>query len=78
MTSLIMLFIKHVCRVPLRMSEAELLVGDDAVHGESAYAFHDTDHMPHGHSSDLESGVGNSNITHRHEAKSGDSGEHKL
>jgi hypothetical protein len=24
--------------VPLRMSEAELAVGDDAVHGETAYA----------------------------------------
>ncbi|MBU2816868.1 ammonium transporter, partial [Acidithiobacillus ferrooxidans] len=25
--------------VPLRMSEEELLIGDDAVHGEEAYAF---------------------------------------
>jgi len=24
--------------VPLRMSEAQLIVGDDAVHGETAYA----------------------------------------
>ncbi|KAH8809144.1 ammonium transporter mep1B [Xylogone sp. PMI_703] len=36
-TSLIMLFIKYICRVPLRMSEEELLAGDDAVHGEAAY-----------------------------------------
>ncbi|EME44737.1 hypothetical protein DOTSEDRAFT_63082 [Dothistroma septosporum NZE10] len=38
-TSLIMLFIKHVCRVPLRMTEEQLLIGDDAVHGEQAYCF---------------------------------------
>ena len=36
-TSLICMFIKYVCRIPLRMSEAELLVGDDAIHGEAAY-----------------------------------------
>jgi Amt family ammonium transporter len=41
-TSLIMLFIKFVLRVPLRMSEAELIAGDDAVHGEDAYCFDDT------------------------------------
>ncbi|KAM0747855.1 ammonium transporter [Meredithblackwellia eburnea MCA 4105] len=41
MTSLIMCFIKYVCRIPLRMTEAELIVGDDAVHGEDAYAFGD-------------------------------------
>lgn len=38
-TSLIMLFIRHVCRVPLRMSEEDMLIGDDAVHGEDAYCF---------------------------------------
>ncbi|TQB75730.1 hypothetical protein MPDQ_002030 [Monascus purpureus] len=38
MTSVIMLFIKYVLRIPLRMSEDDLLVGDDAVHGEEAYA----------------------------------------
>lgn len=38
-TSVILLFIKYVCRVPLRMSEEELLIGDDAIHGEEAYAF---------------------------------------
>jgi len=36
-TSLIMLFIKHVLRIPLRMTEEELLAGDDAIHGEAAY-----------------------------------------
>jgi ammonium transporter, Amt family len=36
-TSLILCFIKYVLRVPLRMSEAELLAGDDAIHGEAAY-----------------------------------------
>ena len=36
-----MLFIQYVCRVPLRMSEADMLIGDDAVHGEGAYCFFD-------------------------------------
>jgi Amt family ammonium transporter len=36
-TSLIMVFIKYVLRIPLRMSEAELLSGDDSIHGEAAY-----------------------------------------
>jgi len=34
-----MLFIKYVLRIPLRMSEENLLIGDDAIHGESAYTF---------------------------------------
>ncbi|GAB7340821.1 hypothetical protein MBLNU457_7185t1 [Dothideomycetes sp. NU457] len=38
-TSLIMLFIKYVCRVPLRMSEEDMLIGDAAIHGEGAYCF---------------------------------------
>jgi Amt family ammonium transporter len=38
-TSLIMLFIQHVCRVPLRMSPEQLAVGDYAVHGEEPYTF---------------------------------------
>lgn len=37
--SIIMMFIKFVCRVPLRMSEAHLLIGDDIAHGEDAYCF---------------------------------------
>ena len=40
-TTLVMLFIKHVLRVPLRMTEEELLIGDDAIHGEEAYCFSD-------------------------------------
>jgi len=40
-TSLIMLFIKYVCRINLRMSDEDLLIGDDAVHGEAAYCFSD-------------------------------------
>ena len=40
-TTLILLFIKYVCRVPLRMSEEQLIIGDDAIHGEAAYAFHE-------------------------------------
>ena len=38
MTSLICLFIQYVLRIPLRMSDEHLMVGDDAVHGEEAYA----------------------------------------
>lgn len=38
MTSLICAFIKYVCRVPLRMTEEHMEIGDDAVHGELAYA----------------------------------------
>lgn len=30
-------FIKYVCRVPLRLTEEEPLVGDDAIHGGVAY-----------------------------------------
>jgi ammonium transporter, Amt family len=39
-TSAILLFIKYVLRIPLRMPEADLLIGDDAIHGEEAYAFY--------------------------------------
>ncbi|MCJ1474713.1 hypothetical protein MMC13_003373 [Lambiella insularis] len=38
-TSLIMIFIKYVCRVPLRMSDEMLEVGDYAIHGEEPYTF---------------------------------------
>ena len=38
-TSLIMIFIKYVCRVPLRMSDEDLAVGDFAIHGEEPYTF---------------------------------------
>jgi Amt family ammonium transporter len=38
-TAIILLFIKHALRIPLRMSEEDMLIGDDAVHGESAYVF---------------------------------------
>jgi ammonium transporter, Amt family len=36
-----MIFIKYVCRVPLRMTDEDCLIGDDAIHGESAYTFGD-------------------------------------
>lgn len=39
MTPLILYFIKYVLRIPLRMSEEDLLIGDDAIHGEEAYGF---------------------------------------
>jgi len=62
-TSLICLFIKYVCRVPLRMSDEDLLIGDDAIHGEAAYAFQDvedtTSHLLFGESpTDPENGGG--------------------
>jgi Amt family ammonium transporter len=38
-TSLIMCFIKYVCRVPLRMSQEQMEVGDYAIHGEEPYTF---------------------------------------
>jgi Amt family ammonium transporter len=34
-----MCFIKYVLRIPLRMSEAELLVGSEIIHGEVPYVF---------------------------------------
>lgn len=37
--SIIMCFIKYVCRVDLRMSEDKLEIGDGAIHGEIAYCF---------------------------------------
>ncbi|KAL1847605.1 hypothetical protein Plec18167_001498 [Paecilomyces lecythidis] len=39
MTPLILFFIKYVLRIPLRMPEDVLLIGDDAIHGEEAYGF---------------------------------------
>jgi len=38
-TSLIMCFIKYVCRIPLRMSQEQMEVGDYAIHGEEPYTF---------------------------------------
>ncbi|KAL9109935.1 MAG: hypothetical protein Q9227_005458 [Pyrenula ochraceoflavens] len=40
MTTIILLFIKYVCRIPLRMSEEDLILGDAAAHGEEPYAFY--------------------------------------
>jgi len=45
-TSSILLFIKYVLRISLRMSEEELEIGDDAIHGEEAYAFTDDPYPP--------------------------------
>jgi ammonia channel protein AmtB len=42
MTSLIFAFIKFILRVPLRLSDAQLLIGDDAVHGEADYSIRST------------------------------------
>jgi Ammonium Transporter Family len=38
-TSAIMAFIKYVLRIPLRMSDEHLMVGDYAVHEEESYTF---------------------------------------
>lgn len=57
MTSFILLVIRYVFRVPLRMSEEMLLIGDDAVHGEDAYTFSDPpDFMENPNVQDLEIG----------------------
>jgi len=42
MTPLILFFIKYVLRIPLRMSDEVLAIGDDAIHGEEAYGFIDS------------------------------------
>jgi len=34
-----MIFIKYVCRVPLRMSVEDMEIGDYAIHGEEPYTF---------------------------------------
>lgn len=72
MTSLICLFIKYVCRVPLRMSEQDLMIGDDAVHGEAAYTFHDvedtTSNYIQGTSADEENGISTPPVT-KHEVE---------
>ncbi|KAL9621872.1 MAG: hypothetical protein Q9160_003693 [Pyrenula sp. 1 TL-2023] len=44
MTSIILAFIKFVLRVPLRMSDEDLVMGDAAAHGEEAYAFYGEGH----------------------------------
>jgi Amt family ammonium transporter len=61
-TSLIMLFIQYVCRVPLRMTPEQLAIGDYAIHGEEPYTFaHYNRHHnlvdPRVKTSDEESGV---------------------
>lgn len=55
-TSLIMLFIKHVLRVPLRMSDAQLLLGDEAFHSEAHYVFSDDYDPMQASSEDVEGG----------------------
>jgi len=61
-TSLIMIFIKYVCRVDLRMTPEQLAIGDYAIHGEEPYTFahYNRAHMIAGarvKNSDEESGV---------------------
>jgi Amt family ammonium transporter len=40
-TALILYFIKFVLRIPLRMTDETLAIGDDAIHGEDAYKLDD-------------------------------------
>jgi Amt family ammonium transporter len=55
--SIIMCFIKYVCRVDLRLSEDKLMLGDGAVHGEVAYCFdEDVIGMPRSASDGMVSG----------------------
>lgn len=78
-----MLFIKYVCRVPLRMSEEDMLLGDDAIHGEGAYCFFDDMAGPTPENdgavleglkveNDLEAGVGGSSSLERHQHRGDD------
>jgi Amt family ammonium transporter len=53
-TALILYFIKYVLRVPLKMSDEDLLAGDNAIHGEDAYVFDEI--SPHIHSDQESSG----------------------
>jgi Amt family ammonium transporter len=75
-TSLILLFIKHVLRVPLRMSEADLRIGDYAIHGEEPYVFGDMHRsLVHGDTAkarDVESGAANAVIIGREPEGSAD------
>jgi Amt family ammonium transporter len=58
--SIIMCFIKYVCRVDLRLSEDKLMLGDGAVHGEVAYCFdEDVIGMPRSASDAMVSGRAN-------------------
>ena len=38
-TAIILLGIKYILRIPLQMTEEQLAIGDDAIHGEAAYVF---------------------------------------
>jgi ammonium transporter, Amt family len=41
MTTVIMMFIKYALRIPLRMSDDKLAIGDETIHGEEAYSLYD-------------------------------------
>jgi Amt family ammonium transporter len=58
-TSLIMVFIKYVLRVPLRMTDAACEIGDYAVHREESYtfAYYNRDLLPRRGVEDLEGGI---------------------
>jgi ammonium transporter, Amt family len=62
-TSAILLFIKYVLRVPLRMKEEDLLIGDMAIHGEEPYVFGEGASILYGDTdrvhniSDIEAGI---------------------
>lgn len=56
-TSIILLGIKYILRVPLRFSDSTLTIGDDAIHGEAAYTF-DTTPLMHDHDHHHRVGLG--------------------
>lgn len=63
-----MAFIKYVCRVPLRMSEEKLEIGDFAIHGEEPYTF------AHYNRDRIEPGMGINNGDTRHKVRDEEKG----
>ena len=77
--------LEHVCRIPLRMSEEDMLIGDDAIHGEAAYVFGPCEAHEQGYiqgevvrtgtDADAELGIGGIHAVHEEpkESKNGES-----
>ena len=81
-TSLIMLFIKYVCRVPLRMSDEQCAIGDYAIHGEEPYTFEYYNRkyrriagFAHEGPTDAERALGNFRKSHEMERQYGSNGK---
>jgi Amt family ammonium transporter len=72
-TAIILYFIKFVLRIPLRMSDEDLEIGDDAVHGEAAYVFgSETEALLHREETQSDP-HNNRHHTHTHASADGDS-----